>query len=335
MQLTLPIKDFKAFRIHDPNGKAGVEQVTLNELSDGNVIIRSSYSCINYKDALAATGKGKILRKFPLIGGVDVAGEVAASSDVRFRKGEMVIVTGHGLSEDHDGGYAEYVRVPGDWVDPLPDGMSAFDAMALGSAGFTAAYAILQMERNGQRPEGGEILVNGATGGVGGIAIDLLAGRGYDVVALTGKAEAADHLNSIGAKRVLLCQQLDMGKKPLEKTLWAGAIDNLGGEMLAWLTRTIAPLGNIASIGNAAGPKLETTVMPFILRGVNLLGINWKYQPADIRREIWRRLASDMRPRHLDKLINRVVTLEGMSSVFSALVAGGAMGRTVVKLGAA
>ncbi len=325
---------FRAFRIHDDKGKAGIEQVKLDELSPGEVVIKAAYSDINYKDALAATGKGKILRRFPLIGGVDVSGTVVSSSDPRVHEGDEALVTGHGLSEDHDGGYAEYVRVPADWVVPLPKGMTLFEAMALGTAGFTAALAVYQMEHNRQHPDRGPIVVNGATGGVGSIAIDILAGLGYEVVAITGKARAHDYLKVLGAKAVHARQDLEMGKRPLEKAIWGGAIDNLGGEMLAWFTRTVVPLGNIASIGLAAGHDLDTTVMPFILRGVNLLGINSSYCPRDVRLHVWERLAGDMRPPHLNEIVTETVSLDEMSPVFDKLIAGGFTGRAVVKLGA-
>lgn len=324
---------FRAFRIHDDKGKAGIEQVSLDDLSPGEVVIKTAYSDINYKDALAATGKGKILRKFPLVGGVDVSGTVVSSSDARAHEGDEVVVTGHGLSEDHDGGYAEYVRVPADWIVPLPEGMTSFEAMALGTAGFTAALAIHQMEHNRQHPDRGPIVVNGATGGVGSIAIDILAGLDYDVVAITGKADARDYLKMLGAKEVRARQDLDMGKRPLEKAIWGGAIDNLGGEMLAWFTRTVVPLGNIASIGLAAGHDLSTTVMPFILRGVNLLGINSGYCPRDVRLHVWQRLAGDMRPAHLDKIVTRTVSMDKMGPVFNDLIAGRVTGRAVVKIG--
>ncbi len=324
---------FRAFRIHDDKGKAGIEQVGLDELSPGGVVIKAAYSDINYKDALAATGKGKILRKFPLIGGIDVSGVVSASTDKRFREGDKVLVVGQGLSEDHDGGYAEYVRVPADWIVPLPQGMTLYDAMAIGTAGFTAALAVEQMEHNRQRPELGPVLVNGATGGVGSVAIDILAGLGYEVVAVSGKADAHDYLKMLGAKEVRARQELEMGKRPLEKAIWGGAIDNLGGEMTAWLTRTVVPLGNIAAIGLAAGYELHTTVLPFILRGVNLLGINSVYCPQDLRLRVWERLVGDMRPRHLDKIVTRTVSLDEMGPIFDGLVAGSFTGRAVVKIG--
>ena len=325
---------FRAFRIHDDKGKAGIEQMSLGDLSPGEVVIKTAYSDINFKDALAATGKGKILRKFPLNGGVDVSGTVASSNDVRVREGDAVLVTGHGLSETHDGGYAEYVRVPADWVVPLPEGMTLFDAMAFGTAGFTAGLAIHQMEHNGQTPSRGPIVVTGATGGVGSLAIDMLAKLGYRVVALTGKAEAHDYLREIGASDILDRKTLEMGKRPLEKAIWGGVIDNVGGDILAWLTRTVVPLGNIAAIGLAASAELHTTVMPFILRGVNLLGINSSHCPRQLRLHIWKRLATDMRPRYLEKIVSRTVTLDTMGPVFNDLIAGTVTGRAVVKIGA-
>jgi acrylyl-CoA reductase (NADPH) len=325
---------FRAFRIHDDKGKAGIEQMSLGDLSPGEVVIKTAYSDINFKDALAATGKGKILRKFPLNGGVDVSGTVASSNDVRVREGDAVLVTGHGLSETHDGGYAEYVRVPADWVVPLPEGMTLFDAMAFGTAGFTAGLAIHQMEHNGQTPARGPVVVTGATGGVGSLAIDMLAKLGYRVVALTGKADAHDYLREIGASEILDRKTLEMGKRPLEKAIWGGVIDNVGGDILAWLTRTVVPLGNIAAIGLAASAQLHTTVMPFILRGVNLLGINSSHCPRELRLHIWKRLATDMRPRYLEKIVSRTVTLDTMGPVFNDLIAGTVTGRAVVKIGA-
>ncbi len=328
------MEKFRAFRIHDDKGSTGIEEVSLDDLSEGEVVIKATYSDINYKDALAATGKGKILRRFPLVGGIDVSGTVTSSTDKRFREGDEVLVTGHGLSETHDGGYAEYVRVPADWLVPLPAGMNLFDAMALGTAGFTAGLAVHQIEHNGQSPDKGPIAVDGATGGVGSVAIDILAGLGYEVVAISGKSEASAYLKELGASDVRSRQDLEIGKRPLEKAIWGGAIDNLGGEILAWFTRTVVPTGNIASIGLAASHELNTTVMPFILRGVNLLGINSVYCPVEVRHRVWQRLASDMRPRHLDKIVTGVVSLDEMSPVFERLVKGAATGRTVVRIGA-
>jgi NADPH2:quinone reductase len=328
------MSDFRAFRIHEREGKiaAGFEQMSVDALTEGDVVIRVQYSSINYKDALAATGAGKILRKYPLNGGIDLSGEVVSSTDARYKPGEKVLVTGCGHSETLDGGYAEYVRSKGDFVIPLPDGMSLFDAMALGTAGFTAALAIHRMEQNGQAPAKGPIVVTGASGGVGTIAIDLLAGRGYEVVAVSGKAEADELLKAIGASRILRRQEIDLGKRPLETALWGGAVDNVGGEILTWLTRTTDLWGNIASIGLAASHKLETTVMPFILRGVSLLGINSSAMPREVRVGIWKRLATDLKPKHLDRIVTNTVPFDRLPSAFDDFVKSRVMGRTVVKI---
>jgi acrylyl-CoA reductase (NADPH) len=325
---------FKAFRIHSDGGKivARFEELTLDDLSPGEVVIRVSHSDINYKDALAATGAGKILRRYPLVGGIDLAGVVESSGDARFKKGEAVLVTGCSLSETHDGGYAQYARVPGDWVIPMPPGLDAPTAMSLGTAGFTAALAIHRMEQNGQTPEGGPIAVTGATGGVGSIAIDMLAGRGYKVVAISGKAAATDYLRELGAGEVLVRQDLNLGSRPLENARFGGAIDNLGGEVLTWLTRTVDFWGNIASIGLAAGPELKTTVMPFILRGVALLGINSSATRRDWRLAVWKRIATDLRPRHLARIVTRTIDFEELPRVFPGYIEGTVTGRTLVRI---
>lgn len=325
---------FRAFRIHEENKKivARFEQLTLDDLAPGEVVVRVTHSDINYKDALAATGAGKILRKYPLVGGIDLAGVVESSSDPRYRPGDAVLVTGCGLSETHDGGYAEYARLEGDWVIPMPPGLDAFQAMSLGTAGFTAALAIHRMEHNGQTPGKGPVAVSGATGGVGSIAIDMLAGRGYEVIAVSGKAEATDYLKGLGAAKVLLRQEIDYGKRPLEAAQFAGAIDNVGGEMLTWLTRTVDFWGNIASIGLAGSAELKTTVMPFILRGVSLLGINSSATLRELRLEVWKRIASDLKPRHLDRIATRTIAFEELPGAFAPYLAGGVVGRTVVRI---
>jgi len=329
------MESFKAFRIHSDDGRtvqARLESVRLDDLCAGDVIIRGAYSSINYKDALAATGAGRILRKFPLVGGVDIAGTVVSSQDDRIHEGDQVVVTGCGLSETHDGGFAEYARVNGDWVTPLPDGLDLRAAMGIGTAGFTAALAIHRMEQNGQCPEQGMVVVTGATGGVGSMAIDMLAGRGYSVTAMTSKTSADDYLRTLGADEILNLKEFELGSKPLEKALWAGAVDNLGGDVLGWLTRTTKPYGNIASIGLAAGVELSTTVMPFILRGVSLLGINSVEVPRLLRLEVWDRIASDLRPRHLDRIANMEVTLEQLAESFQDYIDGQVVGRTIVRL---
>jgi acrylyl-CoA reductase (NADPH) len=328
------MKDFKALRIHqaEKGVRVAIESLSLDALCEGEVVIRGHYSSINYKDALAVTGKGKILRRFPLVGGIDVAGEVLSSADERYRPGDLVLVTGCGLSEEHDGGYAEYSRVRGDSVIPIPDGLDPRSAMQLGTAGFTAGLAVHRLEHNGLSPEQGEVIVTGATGGVGSLAVDMLAGRGYRVVALTGKADAADWLHELGAAEVLVRGSFEMGPRPLEKARWAGAVDNLGGETLAWLTRTTDWWGSIASIGLAESHELHTTVMPFILRGVSLLGVNSVATPRPLRLEVWKRLATGLKPRHLDTIGHRTVGLDELPEVCGEYLAGKARGRTLVDL---
>ncbi|MFO7693850.1 MAG: oxidoreductase [Vicinamibacterales bacterium] len=325
---------FRAFRIHQAGKgvEARLETLTLDDLGDGEVVIRGHYSSINYKDALAATGKGRILKRFPLVGGIDVAGEVVSSSDARYQPGDAVLVTGCGLSEEHDGGYAEYARVRGDWVIPIPAGLDSRSVMQLGTAGFTAGLAIHRLEHNGLAPDNGPVIVTGATGGVGSLAVDMLAGRGYRVTALTGKAEAADDLRALGAAEVLVRGEFEMGTRPLEKAVWAGAVDNLGGETLAWLTRTMDWWGSIASIGLAQSHELHTTVMPFILRGANLLGVNSVATPRPLRIEVWDRLATGLKPRHLDEIANKTVTLSELPDAFGDYIDGHVRGRTIVDL---
>ncbi|MDA1063128.1 MAG: acryloyl-CoA reductase [Proteobacteria bacterium] len=326
--------NFRAYRINEVDGKivAGFETLSVDDLSEGNVVVKVSNSSINYKDALAATGAGKILRRYPLVGGIDLAGTVVSSDDADYQPGTALLVNGCGLSETRDGGYAEYARVDSASLVAIPEGMTAVECMQIGTAGYTAALAIHRMEQNGQRPENGPIVVTGATGGVGSIAIDMLSGRGYEVVALTGKANEVDYLKSIGARSVLLRGELDLGKRPMEKALWAGAIDNLGGDYLTWLTRTVDYGGNIASIGLAAGHKLETTVLPFILRAVCLLGINSVDTPHDLRHTVWRRIGGDLRPQHLAKIGHNTIDFDALPAAFQAYIDGTVTGRTVVNI---
>ena len=323
---------FNAYRIFENEGQVSARLVELgiDDLDPGEVLIRNSHSSVNYKDALAATGTGRIVRRFPVIGGIDVAGTVVTSGDTRFREGEAVLVTGYGMGVEHDGGYAEYSRVPADWVVALPQGMSTADAMAIGTAGFTAALAILRMEQNGLKPANGPVVVTGASGGVGSVAVDLLAGLGYEVTAISGKDDQHEYLRHLGASQVLSRHTLEMGKKPLEKTIWAGAVDPVGGETLAWLTRTMKQDGTIASCGLTSGVELHTTVMPFILRGVSLLGIDSVQFPMELRRRVWERLASDMRPRHLNEM-TRTIHFDQLPETFDALLKGTVKGRVVVE----
>jgi NADPH2:quinone reductase len=328
------MEGFRAFRIHQEGGKivSRMETIGIDALSDGDVVVRVRYSTINYKDALAATGAGKILRRYPLVGGIDLSGEVVTSTDPAFTPGQKVLVTGTGLSETHDGGYAEYARLQADQLVPIPAGLDEFQVMAIGTAGYTAALAIHRMEQNGQQPELGEIVVTGATGGVGSLAIDMLAGRGYEVAAVTGKPSSTEYLRKLGAARVLLRDQINLGTRPMEEAQFAGAIDNVGGELLTWLTRTTSFWGNIASIGLAASPELKTTVMPFILRGVSLLGINSVYTPRAMRLQVWQRLAGDLKPRHLDSIVTRTIDFDALPTAFDPYLKGAVVGRTVVRI---
>ena len=325
---------FRAFRVHELDGgyEGRLDEIGLDDLSEGDVTIRAAWSGINYKDALAVTGKGRIMRRFPMVAGVDVSGTVESSSDARFSPGDRVLVAGANMGEAFDGGYAERVRAPAGAVVRVPEGLSLREAMALGTAGFTAALAIERMELNGQRPENGPVLVNGATGGVGSFALDMLAARGYEVAAFTGKAESAGWLESLGAARVVLRDEVEMGTRPLERAEWAGAVDNVGGDHLAWLTRTVKPAGNIAAIGLAGGVKLSTTVMPFILRGVNLLGINSVTISPELRDHAWGRCGTDLKPRHIDTIVTREIGLDELHGVFDGYMDGAVTGRTVIRV---
>ena len=326
---------FRAYRIDEEDGKvvAAFKTLSIDDLTEGNVVVRVSHSTINYKDALAATGKGRILRRYPLNGGIDLAGVVVSSEDVDFQPGTAVLVNGCGLSETVDGGYSEYARIKSESLVEIPDGMTAIEAMQIGTAGYTAALAIHRMEQNGQTPEQGPVVVTGATGGVGSVAIDMLNGRGYEAVALTGKATEETYLREIGAARILLRDEIDLGKRPMEKAEWAGAIDNLGGDYLTWLTRTMRYGGNIASIGLAASPALNTTVLPFILRAVCLLGINSVDTPRDLRRAVWQRIGGDLRPQHLDTIGHKTISFDDLPDAFQAYIDGTVTGRVVVSIG--
>ena len=331
----MAMETFKAYRITqvDKSVKAEFVQCTLDELDPGEVVIRVAYSDINYKDALAATGKGRILMRPACIGGIDLSGTVISSTDARFAKGDAVLAVGHELGVKHHGGYAEYARVPANWVVKLPQGMSLWEAMAFGTAGYTAGLALVRMEHNGLKPANGPVVVDGATGGVGSIAIAALARLGYHVVALTGKEGETAYLKKIGAQEVMLRSSIDLTKiRPLDKATWAGAVDNLGGEVLAWMASTMKFNGVIASIGLAASTNLSTTVMPFILRGVSLLGINSTDCPTpELEREVWRRLATDMKPPML-KEITKTIPFAQLPGAFDAFIQAQVTGRVVVDL---
>ena len=320
---------FRAFRIHD-DYRSGIEDVSLEELSPGEIVIRTAFSSVNFKDALAGTGEGKILRRFPLVGGIDVAGHVVASADARFREGDAVLVTGCGLSETRDGGYSEYARLQAEWAIALPSGLTLRDSMILGTAGFTAALALFRMLENRQSPALGPLCVTGATGGVGMLAVDIFSRAGFEVHAVSGKTEQAAFLRSLGAADVLGRDALAT-QRPMESVRFGGGLDNVGGTMLASLLAQTAPYGNVASAGLAATSALATTVMPFIIRGVSLLGVASAGTARAIREELWRRLASDWKPAHLERICTREVTLDGLSGVFATMLSGGSFGRTLVR----
>jgi putative YhdH/YhfP family quinone oxidoreductase len=324
---------FTAYRTFDESGKivSRFVEMALDELDPGDVVIRAEYSSINYKDALSHNGTGKIIRRYPCNAGIDVAGEIVSSSDRRFKQGDKAIVTSWNFGVAHDGGYSEYVRAPAQWVVPMPAGMSTFDAMVLGTAGFTAGLAIEALQRNGTLPASGPVVVTGPTGGVGSVAIEILARRGYHVVALTGKPEEAAYLKHLGAAEIVDRRTIDWGKRPLEKATWAGAVDNIGGDALAWMTRTMKQGGTVASCGNAAGIELKTTVMPFILRGVSLLGIDSGFWPMDRREKLWRRLAHEWKPDKVAAAV-KVVSLRELPNVFANLLEGRMTGRYVVQI---
>lgn len=328
------MNDFQAFRIHnDASGyRSGLENVSIDDLASGEIVIKTAYSSVNYKDALAGTGEGKILRSFPLVGGIDVAGHVVASDAIGFREGDPVLVTGCGLSETRDGGYSEYARIEAQWAIPLPAGLSLRESMILGTAGFTAALALLRMEENRQTPALGPLAVTGATGGVGSLAVDIFSRAGYEVHAISGKAEQAAYLRSIGAAEVLGREALAEAR-PLENARFGGGLDNVGGAMLASLLARTRPYGNVASAGLAASADLPTTVMPFIIRGVSLLGVASAGTARDLREQVWEHLASDWKPAHLDSICTREVTLAELPQVFAGMLAGGSLGRTLVRVG--
>lgn len=330
------MQTFKAYRTFEQDKVVSSRFVnlSLDDLDPGDVVIRTKYSTINYKDALSYNGVGKIMRKFPTVAGVDLAGTVKSSGDPRWKRGDKVIVTGYDLGVAHDGGYAEYARVPADWVVRRPESMTAFDAMTLGTAGFTAALAIHLMLHNGLAPEAGPVAVTGATGGVGSVAIEILAKLGHHVVAITGKGREAEYLREIGAKEVVLRSSLDFSKiRPLEKSTWAGAVDNLGGDMLAWLLATSRIAGTVAAVGLVADMKLDTTVAPFILRGVHLLGTDSVNCPMSLRQTLWNKLAVEWRPDRVHDQV-RTIDLDELPTHFDAYIKGMARGRTVVRVAA-
>lgn len=325
---------FKAFRIrNDASGgyRSGIETLSLDDLSHGEIIIKTAYSSVNYKDALAGTGQGKILRQFPLNGGIDVAGVVVESNDSNFKVGDEVLCTGCGLSETRDGGYSEYARLESKWAVKLPAGLSLRESMILGTAGFTAALALYRMLQNSQSPGLGPIAVTGATGGVGMLAIDIFSRAGFEVHAFSGKPVHADFLKTLGAKQVLP-REAAITSKPLDTARFGGALDNVGGTTLTGLLAQTAPYGNVASAGLVASHDLPTTVMPFIIRGVSLLGIASAGTARHIRDDIWQKLASGWKPTHLATIATLEIAMDELPQVFAAMLAGDSFGRTIVKL---
>ena len=325
---------FKAFRIHnDAEGyRSTIEDIGIDDLSDGDVIIRGEWSGINYKDALAATGKGKILQKYPLVGGIDIAGEVISSESERFSPGDKVLVTGCHMSEKRDGGYSQYMRLDSNTVVPVPDGLTTREVMGLGTAGFTAAISLYRMEALGQTPKAGPIVITGASGGVGSFAIDILTAAGYEVHAITGKLDQFDYLEELGARQCISRHDLHWGQKPMESIRWAGCIDNVGGDTLAGISRVIDLWGNIAVCGMAGGVGLNATNLPLILRGVSLIGISSNNAPYELRTILWNRLANEWRPRHMESIVSNEVSLDDLGEAFDTLIKGNSLGRTVVNL---
>ncbi len=325
---------FKALRV-DKVGKqfqAGLKLISLDDLTPGDALIKTAYSSINYKDALAVSGRGRIMRQYPLNAGIDVGGYVECSDNEHFSPGDAVLVCGSGLSETRDGGYSEYLRVPADRLVSLPGGLTLYEAMAMGTAGFSAALAIYQLLHNGLTVDKGPIAVSGASGGVGSLAIDMLSGLGYTVTAISRSKTHEIYLRSIGASQVLTVDSIQDQGKALESSTWAGVIDCVGGDLLSWFCRTAQPFASIASIGMAADTEIHTSVMPFILRGVNLLGINSVYCPESLKINIWQGLAADFKPRHLDKIVNEEIFLDQIQDYMLDYFDRDKTGRVVVKL---
>lgn len=324
--------NFLACRVFNQSGEVShqLTEMSVDELSAGDVVIKVHYSSVNYKDALAATGRGKILKQFPLNAGIDLAGEVISSESDEFKQGDKVLVNGCGLGEQFDGGLAQVARVKSEFVIPMPDGLDAKSAMALGTAGFTAALALHRMQQNDQTREKGPIVVTGASGGVGSVAVNILSSQGYEVIAVSGREQYRSFLKQLGANQVVSIDDLKLGSKPLEGGRFGGVIDNVGGELLSQLLAHVNLWGNVASIGLADSAKLSATVFPFILRGVSLLGVSSTNCPMSLRKDIWQRLGSDLKPDALDSIITDDVALKDVSSVFTDILDRKRYGRVVI-----
>ncbi|MDB5078984.1 MAG: quinone oxidoreductase [Chloroflexi bacterium] len=327
-------ESFRAFVVNktDEAFEAGVKELSKDALPAGDVLIKVVYSGINYKDGLASIPNGQVVRKYPFVPGIDLAGHVVESSDRRFRENDEVIVTSYNLGVSHFGGFSEYARVPAAWVVPVPRGLSLREAMILGTAGFTAALAVHKLELNGLQPESGPVLVTGATGGVGSTAISMFSNLGYTIAASTGKQSEEAYLKGLGASEILSREDVtaDSGK-PLDKERWAGSVDSVGGSTLAYLTRTTKYSGSIASVGVTGGPKVPATVFPFILRGINLLGIDSVNCPMELRLNLWERLASDLKPKNLEGLVAREVGLAALPEATAEILGAKVRGRILVK----
>jgi acrylyl-CoA reductase (NADPH) len=310
----------------------GIREFAEGDLPAGEVEIRVGWSSVNYKDGLATRADGKVARISPLIPGIDLAGEVIASTDARFGQGDAVLAHGYELGVSRHGGYSEFQRVPAGWVVPLAPGLTPRDAMAIGTAGFTAAMSVVALEDHGLQPDAGPVLVTGASGGVGGTALAILADRGYEVWAATGKPDEAARLRALGASGILSREDVTAEGRPLDPERWAGAVDGVGGATLPYVLRTLRHGAAVASSGNAGGARLETTVFPFILRGVALLGMDSVTVPIARRRKLWDRLATDLRPRELGAHVTEV-SLDDLEGALDAIVEGSARGRWVVRVG--
>jgi acrylyl-CoA reductase (NADPH) len=311
-----------------------VREAGRDELPDGDVLISVAYSCLNYKDGLAVTGQGKIIRSYPMVPGIDLAGTVVESGSPDFKPGDEVIVTGWGVGESHWGGYAQLARMHAGWLVPVPEGLTMRQAMAIGTAGFTAMLSVIALEERGLTPKGGEVIVTGASGGVGSIAVAILAQLGYHVVASTGRTELHDYLQKLGARDIIDRTELaEPPSRPMVSGRWAGAVDVVGSHTLASLLAAMEPNSSIAVCGLAGGSDLQTTVFPLILRGVSLLGINSVLVPQAQRLEAWRRLAQDL-PQDTLEMMTQIAPLDDVITLSQQIIEGEVQGRVVVDLNA-